>query len=1092
MRARQRSWTTPGTLSISRGGAGFRRGGRWGRSRRRLWTAWVTALVLAISFLPATVWPATAPRAKAATTCGAGCHVTVNGLDFSSGAALTSFNFIVNVDNSKLPSDPLSLSTESNSPIVATGDQDHRTVTLPEGRYLISMRSLDHKMWGNYITLPGDADASGTLTVNMELTTQSADNPLPLGKIRVFVFNDNAWTNGAPDTEEAGLGGFQVGLEEQTGSAVTVDYNNNPLCGGICKTSSAAGDARLRRDQQPRSGDVFHRRAPAADRLQSGHTRKSLVPDHDDRRRATTDGADRRGRRRHRCARRAAVGAPEHPHRLLVRLRVLAAPVRRTERYRRDHRHGTQLGGVGPVHDRHLHRPGREPVRGAVGRLDRPDRLRRPGRRSRQLRHPERPARRLQPGRLGRAAQLHHAVQARARRGGPDRRRQRDRTTTAASGSASRAGSAGSTARSTRTRTATASTTTGIDTPIPNTDMDQRWRDGSIKESTFTDPNGDYVYPTAEGGALGRWFINEQGFARFSADPGASVHDERTGAVTPSCLVDGRRRSTRASRTRRAAACSMNQALLEGHRATVDWGKRDYPAGTPGQIVGITYFATTRNEFDARFQAHEDYEAGDPGRDRLPRDARARRRSQHRRRRHRQRVRHRPLAAAQREPGPAGSGGNSFTQSCNPIRDFAGTDITNQLNPDIGPNCLEVPLTGAADEGRRVRRRLRLRDYCPDGYDLDADDGDVHRRERPRPPRGGRLHRPRDHADGRHRHRAPATPAPAESQRVTDAARRRVPGGGNGCLYRIVREEDVNVDLGNQFAPQIPPPPCNGDDHVIDQATLTPRSNFFPVAGAARAAVRQAPGRAQEPAERERRLLHDDQLPDRPERGGPERHPDRRRRGARSRGRPGLQRHLLRAQPDVATGTASRGRSRTSRSGSTPGSTPSARTAGLTARPQTSTRRSTRNNWRLIKTVNTSADGAYEALLPSTETLNCPIPQGPCPGMYIAIVDDPGTKAHPNANYNPNLLTANTPFEVWPGLTTQLDTPVDPISGTACQDPAGAAGGTRPIRRIPPGPSCCRSPRRCVGPTRAAVRSRSRPTSSASRVRPARPAAGSR
>ena len=94
------------------------------------------------------------------------------------------------------------------------------------------------------------------------------------------------------------------------------------------------------------------------------------------------------------------------------------------------------------------------------------------------------------------------------------------------------------------------------------------------------------------------------------------------------------------------------------------------------------------------------------------------------------------------------------------------------------------------------------------------------------------------------------------------------------------------------------------------------------------------------------------------------------------------------------------------------------------------------NQWRLIKTVTTSEDGAYEALLPSTETFNCPIPQGPCPGMYIAIVDDPGTKAHPNAGYNPNLLTANTPFEVWPGLTTQLDTPVDPISGTACEDPA--------------------------------------------------------
>src|SRR5262249_22171296 len=47
-------------------------------------------------------------------------------------------------------------------------------------------------------------------------------------------------------------------------------------------------------------------------------------------------------------------------------------------------------------------------------------------------------------------------------------------------------------------------------------------------------------------------------------------------------------------------------------------------------------------------------------------------------------------------------------------------------------------------------------------------------------------------------------------QRVTEA-HGSVPGGGDGCLYHIVREEDVNVDLGNNFAPQIPPPPCNGD-----------------------------------------------------------------------------------------------------------------------------------------------------------------------------------------------------------------------------------------------------------------------------------------
>ncbi len=97
------------------------------------------------------------------------------------------------------------------------------------------------------------------------------------------------------------------------------------------------------------------------------------------------------------------------------------------------------------------------------------------------------------------------------------------------------------------------------------------------------------------------------------------------------------------------------------------------------------------------------------------------------------------------------------------------------------------------------------------------------------------------------------------------------------------------------------------------------------------------------------------------------------------------------------------------------------------------------DHWRLLTTVTTSPDGSFEVLVPSTETYNCPIPQGPCPGMYLVTVDDPGTKEHPNTNFNPNLLIATTPAEAWPGLTDQLDLPVDPISGTACEDPAAPA-----------------------------------------------------
>ena len=67
------------------------------------------------------------------------------------------------------------------------------------------------------------------------------------------------------------------------------------------------------------------------------------------------------------------------------------------------------------------------------------------------------------------------------------------------------------------------------------------------------------------------------------------------------------------------------------------------------------------------------------------------------------------------------------------------------------------------------------------------------------------------------------------------------------------------------------------------------------------------------------------------------------------------------------------------------------------------------NTWRLIKTITTSPDGAYEILLPSTETLQLPDPAGTLPGHVPRHVDDPGTKEHPNPNYNPNLLTATTP-----------------------------------------------------------------------------------
>jgi hypothetical protein len=187
--------------------------------------------------------------------------ITVNALQYNAdgttGAALANFTYIVNVDNSGdvTSTDPLQRPsfhpTESNSPVVAEGDQSSPTVTLPDGRYLISIRSPGHRLWGKLIKLPADAGA-----VNIALRS----TPAPLGKLVVQVFADNGYTNSAPDEGEAGvegvgnMAGFKVTLTEQTGTQVTVDYNNQPLCGGDCLTGPDDDTVRRRQPAGVRRG----------------------------------------------------------------------------------------------------------------------------------------------------------------------------------------------------------------------------------------------------------------------------------------------------------------------------------------------------------------------------------------------------------------------------------------------------------------------------------------------------------------------------------------------------------------------------------------------------------------------------------------------------------------------------------------------------------------------------------------------------------------------------------------------------------------------------------------------------------------------
>jgi hypothetical protein len=102
---------------------------------------------------------------------------------------------------------------------------------------------------------------------------------------------------------------------------------------------------------------------------------------------------------------------------------------------------------------------------------------------------------------------------------------------------------------------------------------------------------------------------------------------------------------------------------------------------------------------------------------------------------------------------------------------------------------------------------------------------------------------------------------------------------------------------------------------------------------------------------------------------------------------------------------------------------------------------------RLVDTVTTDFNGYYEALEPSTSTYNCPLPAGPCPGMYRFVGNDPGQPGHVNRDYNPRFRTIATNFQAWPGLYTVTDTAPTQVANVAV-----SPGSTQvnPVNCTPP------------------------------------------
>lgn len=76
---------------------------------------------------------------------------------------------------------------------------------------------------------------------------------------------------------------------------------------------------------------------------------------------------------------------------------------------------------------------------------------------------------------------------------------------------------------------------------------------------------------------------------------------------------------------------------------------------------------------------------------------------------------------------------------------------------------------------------------------------------------------------------------------------------------------------------------------------------------------------------------------------------------------------------------------------------------------------------RLVTTISSDPHGVFEVLLPSTDTINCPSPSGICAGMYRLVGNDPGQPGQFNPTYNPQYRTISANFEVWPGIIIPAD-----------------------------------------------------------------------
>lgn len=491
---------------------------------------------------------------------------------------------------------------------------------------------------------------------------------------------------------------------------------------------------------------------------------------------------------------------------------------------------------------------------------------------------------------------------------------------------------------------------------LPNQPVVLKTRSNSVMErgSTVVTTDNNGYYELKETYPLTSWIVMEVFNQRYYT---TGVTYQADNQPTPT-FVPG-------------AGVDVSIFPIIGLGGTLDWAVRPYEAGTNGGIVGTVTYDTTRNELNPRFAATEDYQPGIPG----------------------LHVKlYQPVACTsgsvlcdaagqyELEANGAYKHGPTLndyvTEEWERPTDCVARDVNNQPLPVValdlplprtgGKGCIEAPMMGT---------QFQTGFSTVDGnygfgtvWQLDASNN-------PKPDPG----KPGDYLQN---------PMPAGDYLV----KVEIPNDFRGKpFYQVTREEDVNVFFGDQFAPQEPPVPCVGALHTVDIKNVLP----------------DGPNAVENPS-----LIDAGGSP------------------YEGMNTPLCDMKLISVKNGRSIAPVFNFFTEVPLPGrwngyivddlnlsSNPHDTLFGEKRGL---PNSPIGIYDFNN-RLITTVTSDPNGLFETLMPSTSSYNCPLPAGPCASVYRLVGNDPGQPGKLNPTYDPQYRTISASFEIWPGLIIPAD-----------------------------------------------------------------------